>query len=240
MLLTLKWSARCFNPDASGCAAASVVKLPRSWGRRNKESAARMRLRCGETGKDAPPLPPAARRPASREHGSRRGREPLPGHEHFSALPASCPVLPLRDDRRFARGPGTGRFLHSRLPITGVKETSVLRGGTKPGGSARELWSVPLRGDKDIPRVSLRPCTGPKGEEKRPRPHTVAERRPSRSGSAGHDAGKAEGSRACEPPPARGVTRDPRSRSTRSGLLSGSHLPGCFKCRGRYTTDAAA
>jgi hypothetical protein len=57
--------------------------------------------------------------------------------------------------------------------------------------------------------VSLCPCVGPKGKEKRRLPISSAERSPKRSGSNGHDAGKEGHSKFKIPHSARGVAVDP-------------------------------
>ena len=72
------------------------------------------------------------------------------------------------------------------------------------------------------------------GRRETKQPHTPAERRPWRSGSTGHAAGTAGTLLYCSVRPACGVTRDPRSRPTRSGPLRGSLLAGCLGNEGSF------
>ena len=87
------------------------------------------------------------------------------------------------------------------------------------------LWST---------EVSLAPCdrTGSKGNDRESIPR--AERRPSRSGSDRHDAGRRFRSLQRGSLPARGVAVDPRSRPKHSGQIRGTFQIRLFRHRSRH------
>ena len=180
-----------------------------------------MRLGYRESGNAILPLPPAARRPAPREHGPRRGHGRACTLERVtSARVMSRAAAPRRPPLRSL----IGQWSFPSLPSS--------HNGSE-GNFRAQVQHQYRRAVADFDRafccgdgnhgVSLRPCTGPRAKRNERTAHA--------SGAAAvaqqqHGAcrGQVEESSNGAALPARGVTRDPRSRPTRSGQASGQSL----------------
>jgi len=79
----------------------------------------------GEIGSEWIPTPTAAPRPAARDQRPRRGQARLPLRRDCFSLPASWPLLPLRDGRGFASFSCDCRSLFALLLAKGEEGTSM-------------------------------------------------------------------------------------------------------------------
>src|SRR6185312_9150074 len=199
--------------------------------RENSESAARMRRYCEVPARSRRPLPSASLRPASRVTVHAAGG-PVLQIRCGVDVPASCPVLPLRDGLRFAHFPALGR---SPCSLFNRREQGELYAGGAASLQERSLSTrmVLLATTLlPIPAISIaefpfHPAVEQGGRETVRRGDNAADRRPSRSGRTGHDADISGVILICKIAHVRGMTRDPRSRPEIRGRTPAELLARC-------------